>query len=127
MTTLQDDTKYAIGRNPYPSSINANIEVINFNELPEAISNLGSSVYRSDQEKQLRHMTGFEHLAWTSKVRHLYYNPEKELLVKDVEGDLFVWKNPSEKTIEKQVQEWPKAEVSLGEKYDSRFNKSDKK
>jgi hypothetical protein len=123
MTTLQDDTKYAIGRNPYPENSNNNIRVLNGEKLPKELRKLNSSPFRSDQEKKLRELEGFKHLAWTPRIRHLYYNLEKEIMVKDVEGDFFVWKNPIKKTIEKQVQEWPKAEVSLGEKYDSRFNR----
>jgi len=91
-------------------------------QKPKQIRNLYNSVYRSDQEKQLRNLKGFKPLAWTPRIKHLYYNPKKQILLKDLEGDLFVWKNPSKQTIEKQVQQWPKSEVSLGEKYDSRFN-----
>lgn len=90
--------------------------------LPDQVQNLYNSFYRSDQEKQLRNLKGFQPLAWTPRVRHLYYNKKQNILVKDLEGDLYIWKNPSKETLEKQIQQWPKAEVSLGEKYDSRFN-----
>jgi len=90
--------------------------------LPNQVKNLYNSMYRSDQEKQLRDLDGYEHLAWTPRIKHLYYNAKQEILVKDIEGDVYIWKKPSNETIEKQVQEWPKAEVATGEKYDSRFN-----
>ncbi len=84
------------------------------------------SVYRSDQEKSMWDLTdqGFEPLAWTPGVKYLFYNPKKDLLVKDVEGDLFITENPSKNKIIKEIQQFPKAEVSLGEKYDPRFKDS---
>jgi len=97
-------------------------ELLNNENLPNQVKNLYNSMYRSDQEKQLRNLEGYKHLAWTPRIRHLYYNPEQDILVKDLEGDVYIWKNSSDETIEKQVQEWPKAEVAVGEKFDSRFN-----
>jgi len=97
-------------------------ELLNNENLPNQVKNLYNSMYRSDQKKQLRNLEGYKHLAWTPRIRHLYYNPEQDILVKDLEGDVYIWKNTSDETIEKQVQEWPKAEVAVGEKFDSRFN-----
>jgi len=100
-------------------------ELLDNKKLPEQIKNLYTSIYRSDQEKQLRNLEGYKHLAWTPKIRHLYYNKQDDILVKDLEGDIYIWKNPSKETIEEQVQQWPKAEVSVGEKYDTRFNRGE--
>lgn len=136
---MREDYKYAIGRNPYPEGTEAheNIEVLEKEDLQEQFDEHGKlegtakklmqaagERFRSDQEKTLRELEDFQHLAWTPRVRHLYYNPEQGVLVKDVEGDIFVWFFPSKDTIEEQVQDWPKAEVSLGERYDSRFPNS---
>jgi len=86
---------------------------------------LSSTIYRSDRVDDLWSLTdrGFEPLAWTPNVRYLFYNKDRGILVHDVEGDLYVWKDPTEETIRERVEEYPKAEVSIGEKYDSRFDR----
>jgi len=86
---------------------------------------LSLEVYRSDRVDDLWSLTkrGFEPLAWTPYVRYLLYNKDRGILIHDVEGDLYIWKDPTEETIRDRVQEYPKAEVSIGEKYDSRFDR----
>lgn len=130
MNTSQTNKKYAIGRNPYPNK--SDIEVISFEKLEEKFSMLKGfadsgidSVYRSDQTEALNKLRriGFQPLAWTPNIRHLYYHSRENIIIKDVEGDLFLIENPTDEEIEKEVQQYPKAEVSLGEKYDSRFKK----
>lgn len=113
--------------------------VIHVGEQPEklkeikekhpSLKKLSPQVYRSDRTKTLANMRdeGFEHLAWTPNVRFLLYNPKEDLMLEDIEGDLVIWENPSDETIEEEVQEFPKAEVSVGEKYDSRFERQKKK
>jgi len=95
-------------------------EVVKNNPALEGLEYQG---FRSDREKSLMDLEGFEPLAWTPRVRYLLYNEEKDLLVRDIEGDLYIWKNPTDEKIEELVQEYPKMEVSLGEKYDSRFER----
>lgn len=129
----QKMTKYAIGRNPYPKNTEAHNEtkVISFEKLEqlfeklEGFKDLGiKSVYRSDKTKALNKLEkiGFKPLAWTPNVRYLYYNPKIDLLIKEIEGDLFVIDKPTKEYLDKCLSHYPKAEVSLGEKYDSRFN-----
>lgn len=65
---------------------------------------------------------GFEPLAWKEGISHLFYNPERKILVRNVEGDMTVWKDPSESTIEREVKRYSKAHVSLGEHFDRRFD-----
>lgn len=121
--------KFTVGRNPYPDQRD-DIEVISFEELEERCEKLEGfgkdrdSPYRSDQTKALRKLgkIGFEHLAWTPRVRHLYYNPEIDVLIKDIEGDLFYIENPTDEYLDECLSHYPKAEVSVGEKYDSRFD-----
>ena len=86
---------------------------------------LSSTIYRSDRVDDLWSLTdrGFEPLAWTPNVRYLLYNKEKGILIHDVEGDIYIWKDPTEEIIRERVEEYPKAEVSVGEKYDSRFER----
>jgi len=85
---------------------------------------LSAEVFRSDRVDELWSLTdkGFKPLAWTPNVRYLLYNEERGILIHDVEGDLYIWKDPSEELIGKQVEQYPKMEVSVGEKYDSRFD-----
>jgi len=86
---------------------------------------LSPEIYRSDRVDDLWSLTdrGFEPLAWTPNVRYLFYNKDRGILIHDVEGDLYIWKDPTEETIRERVEEYPKAEVSIGEKYDSRFDR----
>lgn len=66
----------------------------------------------------------FKPLAWSGRIRSLLYNKEKNILVREVEGDLYIWKNPTDEKIEEEIQEYPKSEVTgLGEKLDSRFER----
>ena len=71
--------------------------------------------------KKLTDIEVFEPLAWTGRVRRLTYNKEADLRVSELEGDHYIWKNPTDEKIKEEIQKYPKAEVSLGEKYDSRF------
>jgi len=132
------EAKYAVGRNPYPEDSDSHdkVEVISFEELEEKFQKLEgfkdsgiNSVYRSDQKKALNKLRdiGFKPMAWTPNVRYLFYNPNEEILIKDVEGDLFIYENPTQETLEEEIQNYPKAEVSIGEKYDSRFNRGEQK
>jgi len=84
------------------------------------------SVYRSDNKRALVDIgeeEGFSWLAWTPNVRYLLYSKEEDILLEDVEGDIYFEEDPSKETIEEYVQQYPKAEVSIGEKYDSRFDR----
>jgi hypothetical protein len=87
----------------------------------QKIEGLEPTAYNSELYRQVSNLDGFKPLAWTPPVRQLYYHPEKELMLQNIEGDLILHKNPSEGTIEKAVQQYPKAEVCFGEDYDSRF------
>ncbi len=80
--------------------------------------------YKSDFEEALWNLEGYKPLAWSGNIRSLFYNPKKGILIEEVEGDITIYKNPSESTIENLVQTYPKGEVSLGERYDSRFERS---
>ena len=84
---------------------------------------LAPQIYRSDRVDSLWKLKnkGFEILAWTPNVRYLLFNPKKRILISDIEGDLYIYKNPTKETLENKIQKYPKGEVSLGEKYDSRF------
>ena len=86
---------------------------------------LSVEIFRSDRVDELWSLTdrGFEPLAWTPNVRYLFYNKDRGILIHDVEGDLYIWKYPTEETIREQVEKYPKMEVSVGEKYDSRFDR----
>jgi hypothetical protein len=90
-------------------------------DVYDEIDGLERTVYKSDLEKQLRNLDRFISLAWSGIVRHLHYDPEENVLLHEIEGDLILWKDPSEEKIEEEVQKYPKAEVALGEKYDGRF------
>ena len=98
-------------------------------DLPECLQDYVNlySVYRSDNKRALVNIseeTGFSWLAWTPNVRYLLYNKEKGILLEDVEGDIYFEENPTDETLEEAIQQYPKAEVSLGEKYDSRFDRN---
>ena len=84
---------------------------------------LAPQFYRSDRVDSLWQLKnkGFEILAWTPNVRYLLFHPKKRILISDIEGELYIYKNPTKETLENKIQEYPQAEVSLGEKYDSRF------
>jgi hypothetical protein len=90
-------------------------------EVIDKINELESTTYNSELFNQIRQLDGFKPLCWTPRVRQLYYDSERQLLLSNVEGDLRLWRNPDEGTIEGEVQKYPKPEVSLGEKFDSRF------
>ena len=97
-------------------------------DLPTCLQNYTDlySVYRSDNVRalvELREFEGFSWLAWTTNVRYLLYSKKRNILLEDVEGDIYFEENPTEETIEEYVQQYPKAEVSIGEKYDSRFDR----
>lgn len=87
---------------------------------------IAETPYRQNRIDDLWNLTneGYEPLAWTPNIHYLFYNPKRDILIKDVEGDLTIWKNPSDSLIEREVKKFPKAEVSVGEKFDSRFSKS---
>jgi len=87
----------------------------------DKIDGLERTIYDSELFNQIRQLDGFRPLAWTPNVRQLYYDSDRQLLLSNVEGELTLWKNPDESTIEREVQKYPKPEVSLGEKFDSRF------
>lgn len=91
-----------------------------------SLRGISPSLYRSERVDSLWQLTdkGFKPLAWTPNVRYLFYNPKKDLLVSDIEGDLRVWENPTKDIIEREVQQYPMMEVSLGEKYDRRFKRA---
>ena len=98
-------------------------------DLPECLQSYVDlySVYRTDNKRalvKLRESEGFSWLAWTTNVRYLLYSREKDILLEDIEGDIYFEEDPSEETIEEAIQQYPKAEVSLGEKYDSRFDRN---
>ncbi|MCF7889758.1 hypothetical protein K9M78_00900 [Candidatus Bipolaricaulota bacterium] len=98
-------------------------------DLPKCLQEYENlySVYRTENKRgliRLQEEQGFQWLAWTPNVRYLLYNPDKEILLKDVEGDIYVEENLNGETLEEEIQQYPKAEVSLGEKYDSRFARS---
>jgi len=125
----KSEKKYRIGREPRSDDR----EEISFEELEEKFSKLEGfkesgieSVYHGEQTDALTKLRkiGFKSLAWTPNVRYHYYNPEEKLLIKWIEGDLYLIENPTEITIDKEMRSYPKAEVSHGEKYDSRFDKS---
>lgn len=64
---------------------------------------------------------GYTSLAFNN-VKQAYYNKEKDILVKNTEGDILVVENPTEEYIDDMLSYYPKAEVTgTGEKYDSRF------
>jgi hypothetical protein len=92
----------------------------------EVIETLGldDTIYHSELFQQIRELDNFKALAWTPNVRQLYYNREKNLLLSNIEGDLFLYQNPDKAIIVEEVQKYPKAEVALGEKYDSRFQEA---
>jgi len=85
---------------------------------------LSVEIFRSDRVDELWSLTdkGFRPLAWTPNVRYLLYDEERGILIHDVEGDIYIWKDPSEELIGEQVEQYPKMEVSVGEKYDIRFD-----
>jgi hypothetical protein len=125
----QSEKTYSIGR----KSGYKEAEEISFKELEEKFQSLQgfkesgiNSVYHGEQTDSLRQLEGigFKPLAWTPNVRYHYYNPDEDLLIKWIEGDLFLIENPTEKTIEEEIRAYPKAEVCHGEKYDSRFDDS---
>lgn len=104
-------------------------------KLPETIrdhlmSNEGYkmvSPYHSDRRKALRELRekGFKAMAWTPNIRSMYYHKDKEILVVETEGDIDIYTEPTREFLDEQLQHYPKGEVSLGEKYDSRFNSGD--
>ena len=113
---------YGVGSAP------AGSEVINlsFDEMEEKFPSLdviADTVYRGERTESLAKLRneGYEALAWTPNVRYLYYHPEKKLMLEDVEGDLYITKNPTDNTLEEAIQQFPMGEVASGEKYDSRF------
>lgn len=81
------------------------------------------SVYHSEKRKALWELTdkGYEALAWTGNIRGMFYNKEKGILITETEGDIDIYVNPSEEFLKQELQEYPKGEISLGEKYDPRF------
>ncbi len=100
--------------------------------LQQVIQKLGldlkPEIYRSERVSDLWKLRdeGFEPLAWCPNVKYLFYNPKRKILIHDVEGDLYIWRNPTDETLKEQIQRYKKGHVSLGEKYDPRFKLYDK-
>ncbi len=71
------------------------------------------SPYRSESVDALWSLEdiGYKPLAWTPNVRYLLYNKEDNVILQDVEGDIYFYFNPSKEKIDELLQEYPKAEV----------------
>lgn len=84
------------------------------------------SPFRSDSVKALWSLKdlGFTMLAWTPNVRYMLYNSDDNILIQDTEGDIDITFNPTRKYLNERLQNYPKGEVSTGEKYDSRFKRT---
>ena len=63
---------------------------------------------------------GYRLVAWTGRIKSLYYNPNKDIMVQEFEGDYYITKNPSDKELQKAYEKFPIAEVAV-EKWDNRF------
>lgn len=84
------------------------------------------SVYHGEAVHALWDIPGFKMLAWTHNVKYLLYDPENNILLSWIEGDIYVDRDPTPEDIDESLQYYPKAEVSLGEKYDRRFSRGEK-
>lgn len=102
-----------------------------YEDLPEPIPQLLEftegkilSPYRSENTKALWSLgdLNYKPLAWTPNIRYLLYNLEDNIILEDIEGDIYIILNPTKEKINELCQQYPKGEVSLGEKYDNRFN-----
>ncbi|OKY78791.1 MAG: hypothetical protein BTN85_1294 [Candidatus Methanohalarchaeum thermophilum] len=94
-----------------------------FDEIPEmTVETIVLHEQRQKFFQKLRE-NGFKHLAWTPGIRDVFYHEEKDILVVNLEGDIKIYTNNTFEDIEKEIQEYPKPEVSLGENYDRRFEK----
>jgi len=118
---MEQNKKYTL--EPYNTEDSKTLQLTELKNKFPSLEPLTASVYRSDQTNALSKLRnkGFKPLAWTPNVRYMYYNPERNLLVKDTEGDLMIVKNPSNDYLNDCLSYYPKAEVSHGEAYDERF------
>lgn len=103
----------------------------NFNELDEPVPELlrysnGDLVspYHSKKDEALfniSHNFSFKMLAWSSGVRHVLYDPEEDVLIRDTEGDIDILWGPEPQYIKEILNSYPKSQISYGEYFDDRF------
>jgi len=67
---------------------------------------------------------GYYALAYRPNVHYVYYNPEKNIMVLDIEGDHYIVENPTHEQLQEQLRRYPRSKVTgTGEKYDDRFDR----